>query len=202
MNRRKVSMVQSRRRIKRYPRNCLTHAIFAIVTAGKQAECTVSQLNLTKERSIRIQAIYGSVNMLEGTSGLFEAVLYNQGQTQIATTGVVTITSGNKTRFVIRPPTKSDMWIDAGNAASTTLKIAHFDFPCVSQKMSSFSLAVNIRVKFILGKELISDTCPNVANSSRMSSWNRACCSLSAELSDARLTNHEYKDNADSFHMC
>lgn len=204
MNRRKNRKFRSKARIRRntiMPSNVLTHTVFASVDAGSQAECNVSQLGVLKERSLRVLSIYGTVNMLQGTTGLFEAVLYNQGQTQVATTGVISVTSGVKTKFSIRPPAKSDMWIDAGNTTSTTLKIAHFDFPCVSKLMSGFTITLNLRIKYALGKELISDKCPTLtlSKSSRAPIDNDSC-SIATELNDGRRTNHEY--DVESYHMC
>lgn len=189
-----------RSRIRKNQANVLTHTVFASVTAGNQAVCTVSELNLIKERSLRVLSVYGTVNMLIGTTGLFEAVLYNQGQTQVATTGVVSVTSGRKTQFSVRPPAKADMWIDAGNTTSTTLKIAHFDFPCVSKDMSNFQITLNLRIKFALGKELISDKCPTLNTIPGRITGDNDGCSKSAGMNDGRRTNHEYDIN--SYHMC
>lgn len=161
-------MPRKRGRKPRGPRNKISPGevigsrnIFATVTAGSTLNCTASEVNFPKDRPVRVTHITGTVTVLKGQCGLMEVVLYNQGLTQLASTGVQSVSLAGR-NFVVRAPKSSDMWIDPGNAQTTQTKIFHVDFPCVSSLMKDNVILFNTIVHYIAGKEQITDICPTL----------------------------------------
>lgn len=137
--------------------------VFATVGAGSTSTCTLNSVFSSKDRSARLTRIEYSVQCVRGTMGLIEIVMFNQGQTQVASTGVLHVRP-NGVYGTLRPSGSADMWFDAGNLLSSTIKLAHFDFPCVTKLMENFSLNLIATLHFELGPELVSDICPNFSN--------------------------------------
>lgn len=133
--------------------------IFATVAAGKNVACNASEVHFPLDRPCRVTRITGTATVLKGQCGLMELVMYNQGQTQVASTGVLSVSMAGK-NFSVRSPTEVDMWIDPGRTQPATLSIFHVDFPCVSSMMKDNVLLFNIKVHYVAGKEQITDTCP------------------------------------------
>lgn len=161
-------MPRKRTRRPRGPRNKISPGevignrnIFATVKAGSTLTCNASEVNFPKDRPVRVTHITGTATVLKGQCGLMEVVLYNQGLTQLASTGVQSVSLAGRT-FTVRAPKRSDMWIDPGNALTTQLKIFHADFPCVSQLMKDSVILFNMIVHYVAGKEQITDVCPTL----------------------------------------
>lgn len=150
------------RRHRRQRLQTLSRTVFATVSAGNTVDCTSNQLHVPEGRSFKLIAIRGSVVMLSGNAGIFEAVLYNQGATQISTSGPMLISIGSRLSFNVSSPRQSDMWFDAGRSQSSTTKISHFDFPCISKTMSQNVYLLNARIYYSLGRELVTDICPTL----------------------------------------
>lgn len=162
----------NRRRVRSRRRNMFmgSRNIFAVVLAGKTVTATADQCSFPSDRPIRVTRISGTITVSTGLSGLTEIVLYNQGQTQLCTTGVLSI-GQVPLKFNLNAPAKSDMWIDPGRSQVKDLKIFHVDHPCVSKTMEGNIVCVNLTIFYVAGRELVSDSCPTLTSDGLDSSF-------------------------------
>lgn len=155
----------NRRRVRSRRRNMFmgSRNIFAVVAAGNTVTATADQCTFPADRPIRVTRVSGTITVSAGNAGLTEIVLYNQGQTQLCTTGVLSI-GHSPLKFNLNAPGKSDMWIDPGRSQTKDLKIFHVDHPCVSKTMADSIVCVNLTIFYVAGRELISDKCPTLTS--------------------------------------
>lgn len=136
--------------------------IFAVIASGKSVTCFADTMHFPTDRPVRITHVTGDATMSKGPCGLVEVVLYNQAETNIATSAVKTCCTANITRLRVSPPQGADMWIDSGRTQSATTKILHIDFPCVSKDFADYRIVVNLMVHYAAGPEQIENVCPTV----------------------------------------
>lgn len=136
--------------------------VFAVVSSGKTLTCNADSVHFPSDRPIRVTHVTGDAVMSKGINGLVEVVLYNQAETNIASSTVKTVCTAHITRFKVFPPKSSDMWIDPGRTQVPSTKILHIDFPCISKSFEGYAITINLMIHYVAGPEQIENVCPAV----------------------------------------
>lgn len=151
------------RRLRRVNRNHITgsRSVFATISAGQQAKSTAKDVVFPRDRPCRVIRLHGSVMMFRGTASFFDVQLCDSSGRTVASSGTVPVATGVITRFSVRPPAGTSMWIDADFTASSTLNVAIFNHVCITKDAADHKLSFEAIIDYEAGLEVTDQSCPS-----------------------------------------